>query len=167
MAESPTKEKPGDSQIQQVPSTYVDSNPDEAILSLARQITNISTTSSRRNSIAIPRDINPFIDFSNPKLNPNNPDFDPKAWSKHFVNLKNHDPERFPTRKAGISFKNLGVYGHGTGYDYQKNVINIIQSSISYIMALNKKKEKIQILRDFNGVVKPGETCVVLGRPGR
>lgn len=165
MAELSPNEKTGDGR--QTLLSYDKSDPDKTILKLARQITNISACSSRRTSIAVPNDINPFIDFSNPKLNPNNPDFDPKIWAKHFVNLKSHDPERFPTRRAGISFKNLGVYGHGTGYDYQKNVLNMIQFVFTYIMTFNQKKDRIQILRDFNGVVKPGETCVVLGRPGR
>lgn len=140
-------------------------DPDEAVLSLARQITNISLSS--RGSNLIPNDLNPFVDFSNPLLNPQDPKFSPRAWAKHLLSLQSRDPETFPLRHAGVSFKNMGAYGHGTGYDYQKTVLNIIPSSISYITSLGSKGSKIQILRDVNGVIKPGELCVVLGRPGR
>lgn len=146
------------------PSQYLD-NSDSVILDLARQITNISTHSSKSNSPS--SDLNPFIDFSNSLLNPQSPDFSHRAWAKHFLNLQAQDPERYPHRHAGVSFKHLGAYGHGTGYDYQKTVLNVIESSFQYLKSLGKKKTKIQILHDFNGIVKPGETCVVLGRPGR
>lgn len=150
-------------------SDVLSAHADEAIHDLARQITNLSQASKEAEPYSnnSSTDINPFLDTSNPFLNPNSPDFSPREWTKHLVSLEARDPDRYPQRKSGVSFKNLGIYGYGTSYDYQKTVVNTIPSTFRKIMDLGKKKTRIQILRDLNGVVKPGETCVVLGRPGR
>jgi hypothetical protein len=84
--------------------------------------------------------------------------------------LQSRDPERYPTRIAGVSFTNLNVHGFGSPTDYQKTVGNIwldYFGKFRRLIGVGKKLTKIQILRDFEGLVKAGEMLVVLGRPGR
>jgi hypothetical protein len=105
------------------------------------------------------------LDQTNPQLNPFSEDFNAYIWAKHLVNAKIRNPERYPSRSAGISFENLGAYGYSRGTDYQANVLNTVMKLKSLFS--NRKGGRVEILRNFNGVVKKGETCVVLGRPGR
>lgn len=72
-------------------------------------------------------------------------------------------------RVAGVSYKNLNVHGFGQPTDYQKTFGNYPLAVTSLFDRLRggKGKTKIQILRNFDGLVKSGEMLVVLGRPGR
>lgn len=138
----------------------------KTVNNLARQYTNLSRVSV--SSLGpIPSNLNPFSDSHDPRLDPFSDNFNARTWAKHVVNLQRKANSNHINRTAGVSFKNLGAYGYGTGSDYQKNVLNIIASAVSSVANIRNKGNKIQILRDFNGVVKQGETCVVLGRPGR
>jgi ATP-binding cassette subfamily G (WHITE) protein 2 (PDR) len=77
------------------------------------------------------------------------------------------DPERYPTRTAGVSFRNLNVHGFGTPTDYQKTFGNYPLEVGSIFNAITGRgKSKIDILRNFDGLVRSGEMLVVLGRPG-
>lgn len=170
---------------------------DEKILSLARQYTNQSTqnieSASLRNvpvgetaSIAsdglgrrlsrtvtnmlshIDTNINPFIEPTDPILDPYSDQFNARAWARHVLRFKDRDPERYPMRTTGVSFRNLGAFGYGTGTDYQKTVANLPLQVPSVIRSFfGHKGDKVQILREFDGLVRSGESCVVLGRPGR
>ncbi|VVT50426.1 uncharacterized protein SAPINGB_P002757 [Magnusiomyces paraingens] len=169
---------------------------DEKILSLARQYTNQSTqnieSASLRNvpvgetaSIAsdglgrrlsrtvtnmlshIDTNINPFIEPTDPILDPYSDQFNARAWARHVLRFKDRDPERYPMRTTGVSFRNLGAFGYGTGTDYQKTVANLPLQVPSVIRSFfGHKGDKVQILREFDGLVRSGESCVVLGRPG-
>ncbi|KAF1969389.1 hypothetical protein BU23DRAFT_240612 [Bimuria novae-zelandiae CBS 107.79] len=76
------------------------------------------------------------------------------------------------SKQIGVLFEGLTVRGIGGVKNYVKtfpdafvsffNVFETIQS----ILGLGKKGREFDILKDFNGVVKPGEMCLVLGRPG-
>ncbi|PYI23072.1 putative ABC transporter [Aspergillus violaceofuscus CBS 115571] len=124
---------------------------------LTRQSTRLSTTGE-----------NTFLEVKEDStLNPASPNFKSKHWMKNLLALSSRDPERYPRREAGVSFQNLSVHGFGSPTDYQKDVFN----SVLQIGALVRKltgtgKQKIQILRDFDGLVRNGEMLVVLGRPG-
>ena len=63
---------------------------------------------------------NSFLDNSDPALDPNSGHFKPEKWVRTLVGLQSRDPERYPQRVAGISFKNLFVHGFGSVTDYQK-----------------------------------------------
>jgi hypothetical protein len=141
----------------------------EQLKQLARTYTNLSLKSSSTTALGpIPSNINPFVDENvDPRLDPYSEKFSGRAWAQHILHVTEKDPELFPKRSAGVAFRNLGAYGYGTGTDYQKNVINIVTGLFSKAANIRNKGTKIQILREFNGVVKRGETCVVLGRPGR
>jgi len=117
---------------------------------------------------------NPFEDPSHPELNPNSKEFDPRKWVKlimrqHARHSDNPDGSvDYDALRVGFSFQNLNVHGFGRPTDFQKNVGNIwlsVASSVKSIFGADSKT-KIQILRDFEGLVRGGEMLVVLGRPG-
>lgn len=134
---------------------------------LARQYTNLSRKLTNSSLGPIASHINPFAAPEDPRLDPYSEKFSPRAWARHVVNLHHRTENGYINRTAGVSFKDLGAFGYGTGSDYQKTVLNVLSSAVSSLASIGKKGTKIQILRNFNGVVKQGETCVVLGRPGR
>jgi len=112
--------------------------------------------------------VNPFLGSDNPLLDPASGKFSARAWIKTLIGITSRDPERYPTRVAGVSFKNLNVHGFGTPTDYQKSFGNTPLELFSLFDRIRgRNKTKIQILRDFDGLVKSGEMLVVLGRPGR
>lgn len=112
---------------------------------------------------------NPFVDSKvDPTLDPHSSEFNPKNWMKNLFDISSREPERYPQRVAGVSFRNLSVHGFGSPTDYQKDVANSVLEIGSLFRAVTGTgKQKIQILQNFDGLVKSGEMLVVLGRPGR
>ncbi|KAJ5640829.1 ABC multidrug transporter A-2 [Penicillium herquei] len=112
--------------------------------------------------------VNTFLDpTKDPELDPDSPDFSSRKWVRNILNIT-RDPERFPRRTAGVSFRNLNVFGYGTGADYQLNFGNVwlkMFDAARHLFGL-AQKVRIDILRDFEGIVDHGEMLVVLGRPG-
>jgi ATP-binding cassette subfamily G (WHITE) protein 2 (PDR) len=131
---------------------------------LARRLTRQSTHYSMKGELT-----NPFVDSEKDStLNPHSPDFSPRRWMKTLLAIHSGDPEKYPQRTAGVSFRNLSVHGFGSPTDYQKDVGNVpLQIGTLFRHLMGTGKQKIQILRDFDGLVKSGEMLVVLGRPGR
>ena len=80
----------------------------------------------------------------------------------------NEAENKTPGRTAGIAFRNLNVHGYGAATDYQKDVGNIWLEALGVAeKALGQAKpRRIDILRDFEGIVHSGEMLVVLGPPG-
>ena len=74
---------------------------------------------------------NPFLDATDPALDPNSGQFKPEKWVRTLVGLQSRDPERYPQRVAGISFKNLNVHGFGSLTDYQKYVRTSVFNNMS------------------------------------
>ena len=113
--------------------------------------------------------INPFDNTDNPLLDPTSDKFNYRAWTKNLLGLQSRDPERYPQRVAGIAYKNLSAHGFGEATDYQKTFGNYPLETASLFKRLIGKRQqtKIQILRNFDGLVRSGEMLVVLGRPGR
>ncbi|KAG9623545.1 putative ABC multidrug transporter, partial [Aureobasidium melanogenum] len=108
----------------------------------------------------------PFSYDEDSPLNPNGPNFSAREWVKSMYKMNQR--EGVQQRTAGIAFKNLNVHGFGADSDYQKTVSNIALEAVSGIKKLMglSKPRRIDILRDFEGVVNPGEMLVVLGPPG-
>ncbi|KAF3390870.1 Multidrug resistance protein CDR1 [Talaromyces pinophilus] len=130
---------------------------------LARQLTRQSTRFAVKGGLQNPF----FIDDPESSLNPHSPNFRARDWIKMLFELRSQDPVNFPQKKAGISFRNLSVHGFGSPTDYQKNVLNsVLEIGTLVRRAVGAKMQKVQILRDFEGLVKSGEMLVVLGRPG-
>ncbi|KAL1957338.1 hypothetical protein VTO42DRAFT_6127 [Malbranchea cinnamomea] len=130
---------------------------------LARQLTRKSTRFSTESTLQ-----NPFkVEDPQSTLNPHSPNFKAKDWMKMLLAIRSRDPEKYPDRTAGVAFKNLSVHGFGSPTDYQKDVLNsLLEIGTMIRKLLGMKMPKIQILREFDGLVKSGEMLVVLGRPG-
>lgn len=110
---------------------------------------------------------NPFDAEEGSVLDPHSPNFRSREWAKSMIKLQ--ESEHFPGRTAGVAFENLNVHGYGEATDYQKSVGNVWLQLLNYgkkIAGLGKKPRRIDILRDFEGLVESGEMLVVLGPPG-
>jgi ATP-binding cassette subfamily G (WHITE) protein 2 (PDR) len=110
---------------------------------------------------------NIFLAASDPDspLNPNGGKFRARTWAKAVVDMMSTEGHSF--RTSGVAFQNLNVYGFGSATDYQKDVANIwMEAATLARRLLGQEKRRIDILRDFDGVVRKGEMLVVLGPPG-
>lgn len=138
-----------------------DAERDAEITELARKLTAKSGFSPEAHP-------NPFNAETGSSLDPNSENFRPRAWAEALIHLKSRDPEKFPKRTAGIAFRNLSVHGFGDPTDYQKSVGNIWLEVAGLVRKLMRTRpsRKIEILREFDGLVKSGEMLVVLGPPG-
>lgn len=127
---------------------------------LARQLTRQSSVKSHLE--------NPFTAGDpDSTVNPNSDNFKVRDWMKMLLAIRSRDPERYPDRTAGVAFKNLSVHGFGSPTDYQKDVLNsVLELGTIARRLVGLKMPKIQILDQFDGLVKSGEMLVVLGKPG-
>ncbi|CAJ0547662.1 Ff.00g044160.m01.CDS01 [Fusarium sp. VM40] len=108
---------------------------------------------------------NPFQAGEDSPLNPNSPEFNAREWAKSVVELVRQDGHGF--RSAGVCYQNLNVYGYGGASDYQGDVGNVwLGLSDVFGKLTGRSGQRIDILRNFDGVVHAGEMLVVLGPPG-
>src|SRR5579871_5405319 len=128
------------------------------VLDLARKLT---ARSSYTESAETPFDAN-----EDSKLNPHSNNFSSKAWAKAMLNLHLGDPNAYPLRTSGLAFKNLNVFSYGVSTDYQKDVFNVWLQAWGFVQNMLRNRRRIDILRDFEGVINAGEMLVVLGPPG-
>ncbi|OQD77479.1 hypothetical protein PENDEC_c002G04133 [Penicillium decumbens] len=135
---------------------------EDEVEEMVRQLTRHSTHFSSANAV------NPFFEENKETTwHPDSPNFRTKDWIRSLIAAQSQDPERFLQRSAGVAFKNLSVHGFGSPTDYQKDVFNSLLSIGGLVRNLvGSGKQKVQILDNFNGLVKSGEMLVVLGRPG-
>jgi hypothetical protein len=140
-----------------------DTDRDETVARLARTLTQHSVKDVEGQYV------NPFEGTEDPSLDPNSGSFNTRVWIKTLIGIASRDPERYPSRVSGISYRNLNVHGFGEPTDYQKTFGNypLAISSLFNKFKSGGGKAKIQILRNFDGLIKSGEMLVVLGRPGR
>ncbi|KAJ5834093.1 CDR ABC transporter [Penicillium robsamsonii] len=126
---------------------------------LAQQLTRQST----RFSVSTHNAENPFIEtHEDSTLNPSSENFKARDWMKNLLAIQSRDPERYPKRQAGLSFKNLSVHGFGSPTDYQKDVANsVLQIGALFRKMTGTGKQKIQILDSFDGLIKSGEMLAV------
>ena len=135
----------------------LDSSDDgEKIHSLARALTEQSIRSHDLSHV------NPFKSTDNPLLDPLSEKFSPRAWMKALIGIQSRDPERYPSRVAGVAYKNLSAHGFGEATDYQKTFGNypLELGSLFKRIIGRRQQTKIQILRDFDGLVRSGEMLV-------
>ncbi|CAG8953551.1 hypothetical protein HYFRA_00010008 [Hymenoscyphus fraxineus] len=135
---------------------------EKVVHSLAKAFTQQSVKNSNGEHV------NPFDGSDNPLLNPASGKFSYKVWTKNLLGIQSRDPERYPARVAGVAYKNLSAHGFGEATDYQKTFGNYPLEAGSLFKKLIGRghKSKIQILRNFDGLIRSGEMLVVLGRPG-
>ncbi|KAK4947826.1 Multidrug resistance protein [Elasticomyces elasticus] len=106
-------------------------------------------------------------DDTNSPLNPRSEKFNARIWAKTIAKVAHERGEEF--RRIGLCFQNLNVFGYGTPTDFQKDVGNVwlaLPDAIRRLFSSTAGQSRIDILRDFNGLIRPGEMCVVLGPPG-
>lgn len=105
------------------------------------------------------------IDFRDPVLDPSSPNFDIDKWARTVVRAADKAGVKF--RRASFAFRNLVVSGSGSTTRFQANVASVFMAPFRMHEYVNfgKKQEKA-ILNGFDGVTKPGEMLLVLGRPG-
>ncbi|KAK9855241.1 hypothetical protein MYU51_002589 [Penicillium brevicompactum] len=143
-----------------------DDHRDEEIHQLARSFSRLSKDIVISDS---EEGINTFLNpTSDPELDPSSDQFKSRKWVRNMLQMTCQDPSRHPRRTAGVSFRNLNVYGYGTATDYQTNFANIWLKAARSIWNcfISQKKIRIDILRDLEGILRSGEMLVVLGRPG-
>jgi hypothetical protein len=142
---------------------------DRQITTLARSLSQISQQNSLRAANEATEGVNTFLDSSDPELDPNSDQFKSRKWVKNIIQMTSRDPDRYPRRTTGVSFRNLNVFGYGTAADYQMDFANFWLKGAGWFRSAFglQKKVRIDILRDFEGIVHSGEMLVVLGRPGR
>jgi ATP-binding cassette subfamily G (WHITE) protein 2 (PDR) len=90
------------------------SDSGEKIHTLARRLTEHSIKSNEIGHV------NPFNNTDNPLLDPLSEKFSPRAWMKALIGIQSRDPERYPSRVAGVAYKHLSAHGFGEATDYQK-----------------------------------------------
>jgi hypothetical protein len=150
------------------PSTPHDTEADttveettEPVLQLARAFSLTRTFS------ALSTNINPFL-TQDSRLDPKSPEFQPESWVKALLHAFSKDPSKHPRYTAGVSWRNLSVHGFSDPTEFQKDVLNVIwRSPLAALDWFAKRKQKVKIITDFDGLVKSGELLLVLGRPGR
>ena len=131
---------------------------DWGIRELARQYTRQSTYSQ----IAV----NPFEAQPGSIIDPNSDNFKPKAYIKALFKLQ-EESDGVMSRSAGVAFRNLSAYGYGTTTDYQRSVSSILMEAVGGVKRLfGVGRRRIDILRNFDGLIRAGEMLVVLGPPG-
>ena len=144
-------------------SSHLDENKEKKITEPARKTSNHKIENENGEFT------NPFFGSQNPSLDPKSGVFSSKLWLETLMSITSRDPERYPKRAAGLAYKNLSAHGFGEPTDYQKTFGNYPFELVNLAKRLigNRRKTRIQILRDFEGLVRSGEMLVVLGRPGR
>lgn len=111
----------------------------------------------------------PFSDAPE-SLNPDSPNFDAKLWLKNMRKLYSSDPDYYRPSKLGLAYRDLRAYGVATDSDYQPTVSNNVFKYFSdlYRNFVSKEDQSryFDILKSMDGIFRPGELTVVLGRPG-
>jgi ABC-type multidrug transport system ATPase subunit/ABC-type multidrug transport system permease subunit len=132
---------------------------EENVKALARQYT--------QHSVHTSSDQNPFSAEPGSSLDPASDNFNARAWMRAMFKLRNEDSDRFMGRTAGVCFRNLSAYGFGTAADFQNTVGNVGMQIVGLARkVIGTGQRRIDILRNFDGLVHAGEMLVVLGPPG-
>ncbi|KAK7466063.1 Multidrug resistance protein [Stygiomarasmius scandens] len=151
---------------------YLPYNVENEVAALARRVTTKSQKrkSRKHKSLKPNRSTqlqNPFSEHDDPTMDPGSGKFDYQKWIRSVLQISSRYPDKYPQRTAGVSFRNLNVYGYGASTDHQKTVGNVLLDLPRTIMNYtNMERQRIDILRGFEGLVKDGEMLLVLGPPG-
>ncbi|KAH4929005.1 hypothetical protein HBI23_142720 [Parastagonospora nodorum] len=127
---------------------------DEGRRELQRIFTTQSQKMGRQMSIADPNDAT---------VDPSSDSFDLARFLKMFRH--NLEGEGIEMKKLSVVYKNLNVFGSGRALQLQKTVGDIPMAPFRAGEYFGRSERK-QILHNFDGIIKAGELCVVLGRPG-
>lgn len=110
---------------------------------------------------------NPFEASPGSTIDPTSDNFRARAWVKSMLRLQSQTENAVQGRSAGVSFRNLSVHGESRPTDYQKTFGNYVLEAVGLARRLlGHGPQRVDILRDFEGLVHAGEMLVVLGPPG-
>jgi len=98
------------------------------------------------------------------EIDPN--DFDFKKILASF--LKSADEQGIHLRSTGVVFRDVTTIGIDSSASYAPTVGDLAMAPLTIARTIKEKKNTTnrKIIRNLTGVVKPGEMCLVLGRPG-
>jgi ATP-binding cassette subfamily G (WHITE) protein 2 (PDR) len=103
----------------------------------------------------------------NSALNPRSDKFEAHAWAANVAQVAHEHGQSY--RSVGLCFQNLKVFGYSTTTDFQKNVGNIwlaFPGIVRRFFSSTAGHTRVNILHQLEGIIRPGEMCVVLGPPG-
>ncbi|EER38850.1 ABC drug exporter AbcA [Histoplasma capsulatum H143] len=147
-------------------------NPDDEMFgerlneNIAKVASRASISSTSAQTIAQSRALSPAPGSN---LDPSSAAFDARAWVQDFIRVCESDPKSAPSRALGVAFRRLNVFGWGAGAEYQRTTGSVVSEAAKWLarFAVGKYKgQRVDILRDFEGVVEKGEMLLVLGPPG-
>jgi hypothetical protein len=104
----------------------------------------------------------PFAEDPHHWLDPSSDHFQARKWARSFYDIR-YSGDKSAPRVAGVAFKGLNVWGKGTPTDFQSTVGNTVLKLPSLF---GRGALKVEILRDLDGLLLPGEQLCVLGPPG-
>ncbi|AQZ16701.1 (ZYRO0D11858g) [Zygosaccharomyces parabailii] len=173
--------------VEQHPGGYSEENAyggfDEAIngsvKELARSLIeenkdSTNSFSERENTVENNTGINPVgLQSSDteykPELDPSSNDFSSKAWIGNLAKVVASDPDYYKPYTVGCGWRNLSALGASADVAYQTTVDNMPWKILSWLYRKARparESDTFEILKPMDGLVKPGELLVVLGRPG-
>ncbi|SCU91758.1 LADA_0F11848g1_1 [Lachancea dasiensis] len=149
-----------------------ESGAQQSVRNLARSLTNRSG-----DAVSMAADwntINPVFSTVespsyDPRLDPNSDEFSSSLWVQNLSQLVSSNPDHYKPYSLGCSWRNLRAYGNSTDVAYQSTVVNLPLQLVEYVYRAARKarpEDTFDILKPMDGMVKPGELLVVLGRPG-
>ena len=102
-----------------------------------------------------------------PRLDPNNDQFDSKFYVQNLRKMVESDLEYFKPSSLGVVFKNLKCLGIDSNMDYKATFGNAVFKGLTHLFRLGTNSyNKFEILKSMDGLIKPGELTLILGRPG-
>lgn len=107
----------------------------------------------------------PKFDGTDPALDPNSDHFSALKWARSIAGMLSRRGVEPP--RPGICFRDLNVYGHARQPDYQMDVGNVWRYAIDLVRRLmgTASRPRTHILNHLDGVLREGETLLVLGSP--
>lgn len=145
---------------------------DECIHELAKSWTGDKLTRSLTRIMSQQSQIpgsSPF-DSSDPRLDPGLDQFNSRFWVKNIRKLFDSDRDYYKPAGLGVAWKGLRAVGQSADSDYQATFANVawkrIMKALRKYDTAYKKATEFDILKPMDGMARPGELTVVLGRPG-
>ena len=106
------------------------------------------------------------IDDPDSPLNPRCDKFNARSWATNFAKATKEYGQSF--RQVGLCFQNLNVFVYGTPTDFQKDASNVwlaLPGIARRFFSSTSGHTRIDILRQLDGLILPGEMLCVLGPP--
>lgn len=135
-----------------------ENNVDDQINELVKRIT----------SVSIPQYGDILPEPTDDALDPTSAHFDPRKWVRVFYNNRTKALGGRPPNSAGLSFKNLNIFGTQAVAEHQRTVADFFYGPFAFVQNLfgSANKQRINILQNLEGVMESGEMLCVLGPPG-